>query len=450
MASAGAAASGAHRVDSAGDGASDSDSATGPPLKIALLTHSVNPRGGVVHTLELAQALHDAGHRVTVLAPALPGQTMFRGVRCRLQLVPLRRVDADPGVAAMVASRIAAFERHLAVLLAREPFDVLHAQDPIGANALAALQERGVIDGFVRTVHHLDPFGDGRLAAWQRRGFERATRVLCVSRLWRDVLRDEHGIDAAVVHNGVDCARFTPQADAGDRSVAERHGVRGDGPVVLAVGGVEQRKNTIQLLDAFASLHAERPGAQLVIAGGASLLDHDAYAADFIARARAAGLAVGAGRPVVLTGTVPDADMPALYRAADVLAMPSLREGFGLAVLEALASGTPVVASRIAPFTEYLNRDGADDCVWADPHDAMSIAAALREALAPARAAALAAGGVPTVCRRFGWPASAARHVALYRAGMAPAGRPPATAAAAAAAMAPPSMTAVPADAVGA
>jgi glycosyltransferase involved in cell wall biosynthesis len=147
------------------------------------------------------------------------------------------------------------------------------------------------------------------------------------------------------------------------------------------------------------------PAAQLAIAGGASLLDHDAYARDF----HAAAAAHGVGDALVLTGVLPDAHMPALFRLADVLAMPSLNEGFGLVVLEALASGTPVVVPAIAPFTEYL--DGTAPAQWCDPLDADSIAAALRRALASA-----AFDAPPALCRRFGWPASAARHAALYRA----------------------------------
>ncbi|MFP3632871.1 MSMEG_0565 family glycosyltransferase, partial [Burkholderia sp. SIMBA_045] len=78
---------------------------SGDTLRIALLTHSVNPRGGVVHALELARALHEAGRDVTVFAPAAPGDEMFRDVPCR---VVLARVDGRPrGVAEMVRARIA-------------------------------------------------------------------------------------------------------------------------------------------------------------------------------------------------------------------------------------------------------------------------------------------------------------------------------------------------------
>ncbi len=390
------------------------------PLRIGLLTHSVLPRGGVIHTLELAQALHEAGHEVTVMAPALPGQTMFRPVRCQLQLVPVQATPAHD-TAGMVASRVAAYEQHLGQVLQRQRYDVLHAQDGIGGNALTTLQERGLIDGFVRTVHHLDHFDDARLMARQRRGYQSARQVLCVSRLWCDTLARDHGIEAALVHNGVDCQRYSRQPDAGDARVAARYGIRDAAsadtgrraPVFLSVGGIEARKNTVRLLEAFIALRAELPDAQWVIAGGSSLLNHDACFAEFTAKLADSRLAVGPGQPVVLTGPVADADMPALYRVADVLVMPSLREGFGLVVLEALACGTPTVVSAIAPFTEHLSDA---DCCWADPHDARSIARAMRQALAPERAAALAPQ-TPEVCRRYSWPASAARHVALYRAG---------------------------------
>ncbi|CAN5795092.1 MSMEG_0565 family glycosyltransferase [soil metagenome] len=396
-----------------------------PPLRIGLLTHSVNPRGGVVHTLELADALHDAGHHVTVFAPAQPGQSLFRTPRCHVELVPVN--DRPANVADMVASRRAAYLTHLSAMLAEQPFDVLHAQDGIGGNSLADLCDAGAIEGFVRTVHHLDSFADDRVMQWQERAFLRASQVLCVSQTWCDALQRDFGVSAALVQNGVDLTRYSPRVDASDAIVAARYGLKPGAPVVLAVGGIEERKNTLRLLQAFVAFRASRTDAQLVIAGGASLLDHDAYARAFRDALALSGLRTGPGEAIVITGTVPDAHMPALFRAADVLSMPSLREGFGLVVLEALASGTPVVASRIAPFTEYLGANEAlGHCCWADPFDAASIADALERAIAPAHAAALAAA-TPAVCHRFSWAASAARHEALYRAHLALASRVPAS-----------------------
>lgn len=386
-------------------------------LRIALLTHSVNPRGGVVHCLELAQALHVAGHAVTLMAPATPGQAFFRGVDCAVELAPVTVKPAN--LAEMVGSRIEACVAHLSKLLRQQQFDIMHAHDGIGGNALADLEDMGLIEGHVRTVHHLDDFADPQVAAWQERAMRRARRVFCVSRLWCDTLKREHGIAAAQVNNGVDTRRYTARPDSGDRALARRLGLAGDGPVFLAVGGIEERKNTLRILLAFCELRRELPEARLVIAGGASLLDHDDYRLQFIQAAQAHGLADAQGRalaPLVLTGPVPDADMPGLFRLADALLMPSLREGFGLVVLEALASGTPAVVSRMAPFTEYLREAEA---FWADPQDEGSIAQAMRQACRPSLARSLALAAAPAVCARYGWDASARTHTDLYRAMLA-------------------------------
>jgi len=374
-------------------------------MKIALLTHSINPRGGVVHVLELGRALMALGHTVTLLAPAAPGQAFFRETPCRVELAPAPPAGVD--LAETVQRRIAALRAHLAPLLQREHFDVLHAHDGIGANALAELVQLGAIDGYLRTVHHVDRYSDARVQAWEEHSIRAAAGVLCVSALWCRQVREEYGVDAVQVPNGVDLQRFTPHPDTRDAQVAQRHGIGVSRPVVLTVGGIEARKNTRRLLQAFVQLRRRLPRAQLVVAGGASLLDHRGEAAAFRAEAAAAGIRIGRGEAIVLTGPLPDADMPALYRIADVLAMPSLLEGFGLAALEALACGTPAVVSRIAPFTEHF-LDG--DVQWADPLDSTSIADALQRAVAQGRHRE-----PPAVCRRFAWARSAERHEALYR-----------------------------------
>jgi glycosyltransferase involved in cell wall biosynthesis len=88
----------------------------------------------------------------------------------------------------------------------------------------------------------------------------------------------------------------------------------------------------------------------------------------------------------------------------------SLREGFGLVVLEALAAGTPVVVSQIEPFTGYLDERV---CCWAQPDDATSIGDALRRALHE-RGGVDFERAVPELLARFSWRESARRHIALY------------------------------------
>jgi glycosyltransferase-like protein len=380
-------------------------------LRIGLLTHSVNPRGGVVHTLELASALSAQGHNVTVFAPATNGEMLFRTPPCRVVYAPV--IGSQAGTVALVDARIRALKRSV-LEHGTNAFDVLHAEDSISGNALAELREEGAIHGFVRTVHHLDHFDDPRLAAWQERAYRDADQVLCVSDTWTREMLSRYGIAAATVPNGVDPTRFTSYTSSADEVMQQQLGL-GAGPLILAVGGIEARKNTLALLHAFAAVRAVFAEAQLVVAGGASLLDHDAYTRRFIQRAAELGLSIGPQESIVVTGPLEDAAMPALFRSADVLAMVSVREGFGLVVLEALACGTPVVASAIAPFTEYLD---SATCCWATPTDTNSIAAALLHVLTGEHATDFT-HAVPALLARFSWAASARRHVDVYRAWLA-------------------------------
>jgi glycosyltransferase-like protein len=373
-------------------------------LRIAILAHSTNPRGGVVHALGLADALVHLGHDVTVHAPDASGRGFFRATLCRTIGVPASSVGRD--VTAMVETRVADYVRYFERAQNRR-FDVWHAQDGISANALATLKQRGLIENFARTVHHVDAFDDTRLAALQLRAITAADRLFVVSRLWEQWLQHELGLDACLVGNGVDTSRFSPVPDATDTSLSRRLDLAPGAPMFLAVGGVEQRKNTIRLLEAFRILHAQHPSSRLVIAGGASLFDHNAYRARFIKALAQSGLPEGA---VIRSGPWPQELMPALYRAATSLVFPSTKEGFGLVVLEAMASGVPVITSRIAPFTEYL---GDDDVLWCDPLDAGSIAAAMAQSLDTARRGHLMARGFQ-IAERHDWMRTARAHLASY------------------------------------
>ncbi|MDF2997943.1 MAG: glycosyl transferase group 1 [Xanthobacteraceae bacterium] len=373
-------------------------------LRIAILAHSTNPRGGVVHALELADALVKLGHEPVVHAPDAKGAGFFRESLCETVSVPASPVGSD--VTQMVEIRAADYVRHFEDPAHRR-FDVFHAQDGISGNALATLKQCSSIAGFARTVHHIDAFRDPRLSALQARAIVAADRHFTVSRLWQAELEQRHGIVSAMVGNGVDTARFSPDRDGREAGLRERLGI-GAGPVVLSVGGVEARKNTIRLLEAFAQLHVMHPNAQLVIAGGATVLDHHAYREEFITALSGAALPAHA---VIEAGPVPQENMPSLYRLADVLAFPSVKEGFGLVVLEAQASGVPVIVSRIAPFTEHLIDE---EVVWCDPQNAGSIANALAAALTSELAARLKSRG-PAAARRHDWEQVASAHIETYQ-----------------------------------
>ncbi len=373
-------------------------------LRIAILTHSTNPRGGVVHALELGDALNRLGHEPTVFAPDVSGVGFFRSTVCATSTVAAS--SAGRNVRAMVETRMTDYVTHFERAENRN-FDVWHAQDGISANALATLKERGLIRGFARTVHHVDTFDDAGLNALQLRGIASADRLFVVSRLWQDWLKHELGRDALLVGSGVDTKRFSPTPDETDDELRARLNLSNAAPVFLAVGGVEERKNTIRLLQAFQTLRLQYPSSRLVIAGGASILDHDAYQARFAGVLRHGGASAGA---VIRTGPLRHKLMPALYRAATSFIFPSIREGFGLVVLEAMASGVPVVTSRIAPFTEYLDDD---DVLWCDPLDTSSIAAAMAQSVDTSRREQLKSGGLK-IAARHDWASAARSHLATY------------------------------------
>ncbi|GAB3920525.1 MSMEG_0565 family glycosyltransferase [Kribbella albertanoniae] len=373
-------------------------------MRIALLSYSTKPRGGVVHTLALAEALASVGQDVTVWSLGRGGDTaFFRPVdpRVRLSVVPFPEV-AEESVGARIL-------RSIAVL--REAFDgsaydVVHAQDCISANAAGRC---------VRTVHHLDNFSTPELAACHERAIVEPVAHVCVSAAVATELADGWGIKATVIPNGVNAARFAAAASDAPDAVARRADWRSRlGRYILTVGGIEPRKGSLDLLQAYALL--ADPSVRLVIAGGETLFDYRSYRATWDATARSLGVS-----PVVL-GPVDDDLLPALVAAADVFAFPSIKEGFGLAPLEALAAGVPLVVSDLPVFREIF---GPTATYAATPP---ALAQALQSALTPDRAPtppisddALTTSAADrrtagrALAATYTWPAAAQAHLAFYK-----------------------------------
>jgi glycosyltransferase involved in cell wall biosynthesis len=183
------------------------------------------------------------------------------------------------------------------------------------------------------------------------RFLRRADRVIVVSEHTRvDALR-HYGLEPGKVHvipEGVD-PWFTPeQPRARIDAVRGRFGL--PGRYVLSVGTIQPRKNLATLLDAYAVLRRREPDLGLVIAGALGWLYES-----FFDRRRALGLEDA----VVVTGAVPDEDLPAMYAGAEVFAYPSVYEGFGLPPLEAMACGTPVASSNATSLPEVVGDAGA-------------------------------------------------------------------------------------------
>jgi glycosyltransferase involved in cell wall biosynthesis len=229
-----------------------------------------------------------------------------------------------------------------------------------------------------------------------------AQQIIAVSRQTQRDLVEIYRADPAkitVIYNGVDPA-FQPAGDGAQDTVRARYSP--DRPYLLMVGTLEPRKNHLLALRALARLKAAGHPHRLLIAGGRGWLF------DPLPQIAALGLA----NDVLFTGYVDDADLPALYSAAACVLMPSLYEGFGLPMLEAMACAAPVISSTASSLPEI----GGDAALYTSPHDDEAFAAAIHLVLTqPALADALRARGLARA-QEFTWARCAQQTVEVYHA----------------------------------
>jgi glycosyltransferase involved in cell wall biosynthesis len=207
--------------------------------------------------------------------------------------------------------------------------------------------------------------------------------------------------EIVVVHHGVDHARFAPRADdSADWAALAQHGVAR--PYIAFASTIEPRKDVPTLVRAFARVAATHPDLQLVLAGG------DGWG---VAEARAAIETSGVATRILRPGYVDDATLAALFRRAEIIAYPSLVEGFGMPALEALASGTPLVTTSGSALEEVVG----DAALLVPPADTDALARALSTVLDdPAVAPRLRAAG-PARAAAFTWERSIDAHIEAYR-----------------------------------
>jgi len=242
-----------------------------------------------------------------------------------------------------------------------------------------------------------------RMNALIRHAYANASHILAVSASTRDYVRDRFHVPESrmtIVPDGVNPAfRPIPRADA-RATVRARWGI--DAPFALFVGRVEPRKNPVRVLEAFARCRA-RLGAsfRLVIAGDKTWSAAEVDAA--IAR-------LGIGAFVDQLGHNAFEELIALYNAAEMLVYPSLWEGFGLPILEAMACDTPVVTANISSMPEVAG----DAAVLVDPMDPASIAEGMvAVATDPALRETLRTRGRARAAQ-FSWDTTARRTIDAY------------------------------------
>jgi len=230
----------------------------------------------------------------------------------------------------------------------------------------------------------------------------RATRIIAVSECTRKDLLAAYGVPArkvTVVHEAA-APHFRPQLPERVADVRARY--RLPERYLLFVSTIEPRKNLVRLLQAFETVHAERLTDGLVIVGRRGWLTDDFFAALERSPVRS---------HVLLPGYVPDEDLPAIYAAAQCLVLPSLYEGFGLPVLEAMACETPVACSE----TSSLPEVAGDAALLFDPEEVESIVSAVRRLLTDTGLGAALRQRGREQAARFSWQRVAGETAAVYR-----------------------------------
>jgi glycosyltransferase involved in cell wall biosynthesis len=257
--------------------------------------------------------------------------------------------------------------------------------------------------GFLRFPERFRPANRLYLSTMTRLSCRRARRVIAVSQATADEVIQLLGVPAGridVVPHGVQHTRFRPLPPAQvaafcqDKGMPERF--------VFFLGTLEPRKNLTLLIEAFARTKAVRQGIKLVIAGGKGW-----YYQEIFARVERLGLE----EAIFFPGFVPDDALCLWYNAATVFVYPSLYEGFGMPLLQAMACGTPVIGSQASCMPEVVGDAG----LLVSPHDVAGLAASLDRLLADAELRDDLGQRGQRRAAAYTWEATARATVASYR-----------------------------------
>jgi len=401
-------------------------------MRIAILTNEYPPHiygGAGVHveylTRELAR-LDNGEHAITVFAfgeqSLREGNLIVQGVRPNFAL-PYQ----DPRHQKFMDT----LARDLLMTGSLRDIDVIHCHT--WYTHLAGCLARQLTGApLVLTTHSLEPHRPWKVeqlgtayqaSSWiERIAYQNADGVIAVSEAMREDVHTLYGVPRErirVIHNGIDLDQYKPTPDP---AVLARHGIDANKPYILFVGRITRQKGIIHLVHAIPHIH---PGTQIVLCAGAPdtpEIGREMTEAVEEARRRTANPVIWIARMLSKEDIIP------LYSQAALFVCPSVYEPFGIINLEAMACGTPVVASAVGGIKEVVIAEetgllvpfeprGAGDFEPRDPQGfAHDLAAAINRLLAdPERCRQMGRQARERVERLFGWASIARQTCDFYR-----------------------------------
>jgi L-malate glycosyltransferase len=318
--------------------------------RIVYVNHTGKVSGAEKILLAMLTGLDRARYEALVLCPAEGGLKEMleaNGVQCYVVPALDARFTRRPG---QLLRYLASFIRLMLAMrreIARIDPDFVHANTlRAGIAATGALIGTG--KPVVWHVHDILPRHPLSTFIRMLASISRRTQVLAASNATAQSFRGSWRIDRVrVIHNGIDLDRF-PLKGAGDSPLKRELGLPEESFLACALGQICARKGLRELLDAFAKIYAAAPLLHLAIVGRAVFAHEESYRVSLEQAVAAAGM----GDRVHFTGERSDAS--AVLRSADLLVLNSHEEPFGLVLIEAMSSGTPVLATRVGGIPEIV------------------------------------------------------------------------------------------------
>ncbi len=317
-------------------------------MKVAMMTYSIMPRGGVVHSSKLAEHLASLGVNVEIFSLHKKGRMekdrnseFYRSLE-----VPCTIFSYAPKSGALVSQVRQMINEYVDSL--PHDFDIYHTHDCIGGNALYVMKKKELLKApTVRTIHHIDAFRSKKLLAFQERAVKYCDHKMVVSKYWQSYLKKNFGIDAYLTYNGVETDVFNTKVDGS--SIRDKHDLK-DHPMILFVGGLEPRKGLEYLLIAMGLVQRRLPKVRLIVVGKKAFSSYRGERTFFNVLIKRLGIE----DCVEFISGIDDEELPKYYAACDVYVLPSRMEGWGLSLMEAMATGKPVISTSVGGVPELV------------------------------------------------------------------------------------------------